>query len=144
MKILFKQALIAAALATAMSAFAQAPSSQSVQSGANASPPPPISPNSTTPGDARVPANRDNDAVKACANVAASDKEACIARENARLGTGKTMGGTKGGGNDSGPAQGSSSGSTNGGGTSGATGSNSGTTGGNSGGNAGGATGASK
>ena len=66
------------------------------------------------------------------------DKEACIARENARLGTGKNMGATKGGGNDSGPAQGSSTGSTSGAGTSGAMGSTGATTGGNSGANAGG------
>jgi len=145
MKTLFKQAMIAAALATAMSAVAQAPSSQSAPSGSNAYPPPPISNKDTTSGDARVPANRDSDAVKACANVAASDKEACIARENARLGTGKSMGGTKGGGNDAAGAQGSSTGSTSGGGTTGATGSssgaNGGTTSGNSGGTAGGAAG---
>src|SRR4029453_3518694 len=90
MKTLLKQAVIAAALATAMSAVAQAPSAQSGAGGENRFPPPPISPNATTSGDARVPANRDSDAVKACANVAASDKEACIARENARLGTGRS------------------------------------------------------
>src|SRR4029450_6356944 len=134
MKTILKRAVIAAALATAMSAVAQAPSSQSAPSGANATPPPPISNKDTTSGDARVPANRDSDAVKACANVVASEKEACIARENARLGTGKTMGGTKGGGNDAAAAQGSSTGGTSGGGTTGATGSNSGARGGTAGG----------
>ena len=33
---------------------------------------------------ARVPANRENDVIKACSDVPAADVEACIARENAR------------------------------------------------------------
>jgi hypothetical protein len=37
----------------------------------------------TTSGD-RVPANRPDDPTAACATVPASDKEACMARENAR------------------------------------------------------------
>ena len=37
----------------------------------------------TTSGD-RVPANRPDDPTATCASVPASDKEACMARENAR------------------------------------------------------------
>lgn len=118
-----KQAMIAAALATAMTAGAQTPNSQTGSSDKAAYPPPPIS--GTTAGETRVPANRDSDAVKTCANVAASEKEACIARENARQGTGKNMGGTKGGGSDSGPAQGSSDAGATGAGATGGTSANS-------------------
>jgi hypothetical protein len=87
MKTLWKQALIAAALGTAMSASAQYTSPPSSAAGAAPDPSPMTAP-ATGAGAAsqqdRVPANRDRDAQKVCASVPAADREACIARENAK------------------------------------------------------------
>ncbi len=70
----------------------------------------------------RMPANRDEEAIKACANAPASDREACIAREKARnngtkspmsSGSSTTTPGTSsssGGGQSSGTSSGSSTG----------------------------------
>lgn len=69
----------------------------------------------------RVPANRENDAVRACSGVPAADVEACIARENARKqnDTASTSSKSKGtpssnGGKSSRPTTGGSMGSSGG------------------------------
>jgi hypothetical protein len=123
MNTLLKQAMMVTLLGTAMAASAQYSSPGSTTS--------PSSGTAATEAN-RVPAQRDNDPIKACANASANEMEACIARENARRSNAAT--GSKGGGQASGATEGS-------GASTGATGSSStGTSGGATGGT--GATGA--
>jgi hypothetical protein len=139
MNTLWKQALIAAALGTAVTAGAQYTSPPASSPGATPDPSPmtkPATGAATSSPQDRMPANRDQEAMKACANTPASEREACIAREKARnngtkspmsSGSSTTTPGTSsssGGGQSSGTSSGSSTGGANGAsnGTSGATG----------------------
>jgi hypothetical protein len=69
----------ATAPATQSSGNAAAPATQSAQPSRNAG-----APAAAASQQNRVPANRQDDAVRACSDVPAADVEACIARENAR------------------------------------------------------------
>ncbi len=87
MNTLWKQALIAAALGTAVTAGAQYTSPPASSPGATPDPSPmtkPATGAATSSPQDRMPANRDQEATKACANTPASEREACIAREKAR------------------------------------------------------------
>jgi len=86
MNTLWKQALIAAALGTAVTAGAQYTSPPASSPGATPDPSPMTKPAAGAPASSedRMPANRDQEAIKACANTPSSEREACIAREKAR------------------------------------------------------------
>jgi hypothetical protein len=73
MRMHVKQLAFAVALGTAMAAGAQSPNYPAAAPAAN---------KPATAAD-RVPANRDDDATKACANVPAPEKEACMAKAQA-------------------------------------------------------------
>lgn len=120
MNTLWKQALIAAALGMAVTASAQYTSPPASAPGATPDPSPMTKPatgaDTSSPQD-RVPANRDQEAMKACANAPASEREACIAREKAKSpmssGSSTTTPGTSsssGGGQSSGTSSSSGTG----------------------------------
>ena len=85
MNTLWKQALIAAALGMAVTASAQYTSPPASSPGATPDPSPMTKPATGAPTSSqdRMPASRDQEAIKACANAPASEREACIAREKA-------------------------------------------------------------
>jgi hypothetical protein len=157
MNTLWKQALIAAALGTAVTASAQYTSPAASSPGATPDPSPMNkSATGTTPSTEqnRIPANRDQDAMKACANMPAAERDACIAREKAQhmgskspmsSGSSMTPGSSGGGGQSPGNSSGNNSGGGQSSGTSSGTSSGGGNgtsngTGGASGGASGGAT----
>ena len=69
-----KELAFAMALGTAMVAGAQTPSYPSAAPSAN----------QPAMATEKAPAAKDSDAARACANVAAADKEACLVKENAK------------------------------------------------------------
>ena len=73
-----KELAFAMALGTAMVAGAQSPTYPSAAPSAN----------QPAMATEKAPAAKDSDAARACANVAAADKEACLAKENAKKSAG--------------------------------------------------------
>lgn len=91
MNIRITQLLLATTIGAAMAVSAQTKSPNPLPdpSPANAAAASPGGASSTTQD--RMPAIRDQEAMRLCANAAAADREACIAREKARLASDKPM-----------------------------------------------------